>query len=157
MATSGPNLLTASIFLNGMAAGLSVDRSIVQLPAFRRTGVQAWAAFSRRADLGNGLFYYPPLVISAALFSVAAAWTLHRDHGTPRRAARLAGSAAISALAVIVATSRAAPNMWRLRRISDEDTESIEESYRGFRRWHNVRSAALTAAFAFGLLALRSR
>lgn len=157
MATSGPNLLTVSTFLTGIAAGLSVDRSIVQLPAFRRTGVQAWAAFSRKADLGNGLFFYPPLAIGGAVLTIAAAWSVRRDKRMPRPAARLAGLAAISALATMVATSRAAPNMWRLRRLSDDDSESIEQSYRGFRRWHGVRSAALTAAFAFGLLALRSR
>lgn len=83
--------------------------------------------------------------------------TASTEKDTPRRAARLAGFAAMSALAAMVATSRGAPNMWRLRRLTDDATESIEKSYRGFRRWHGVRSVALTAAFAFGLLALRSK
>ena len=157
MPDSGSNLLTAATFLNGMAAGLCVDRSIVQLPAFRKTGLQAWVAFSRRADLGNGLFYYPALAFSGPLLSAAAAWTLRRQRATSRRAAGLAVAAAISSFGAIVATSRAAPNMWRLRRLPDDDTESIEQSYRGFRRWHGLRSAMFTAAFAFGVLALRSK
>lgn len=156
MSESGSNLMTAATFLNGMTAGLCADRSIVQLPAFRKTGLQAWAAFSRRADLGNGMFFYPSLGASGLLLSVAAAWTLRRDRATSRRALRLAVAAAISSFGAILATARAAPNMLRLRQLTD-DKESLEKSYRGFRRWHDVRSAALTAAFAFGLLALKSK
>src|SRR5215216_699074 len=104
MSSSGSNLLTASVFVTGIGAGLCLDRSIVQLPAFRKTGLQAWLAFSRRADLDNGLFFYPPLVIGGALLSIAAAWSLRQDKGTPPRAAHLAGSAAISFLAAVLAT-----------------------------------------------------
>lgn len=34
----------------------SLNRTLVEMPAWRQLGAQAWAAFSRRADLGNGRF-----------------------------------------------------------------------------------------------------
>jgi hypothetical protein len=33
--------------LNGLIAGAGADRLLVQLPAFRRVGLRAWADFSR--------------------------------------------------------------------------------------------------------------
>jgi hypothetical protein len=52
-------LATLAVLANGLLAGLSVDRSVVAMPAWRWVGVRGWAAFSRRADLGNGLVLYP--------------------------------------------------------------------------------------------------
>jgi len=150
-------LLSASVLATGMAAGLSADRSLVQLPAFRRIGLQPWVAFSRHADLENGLYYYPALVIGGAILSIGAAWTMRRERATSRRARHLADAAAISTIGALAATTQAAPNMWRLRRIDENDSAAIEQSYRGFRFWHGLRAAALTAAFAFGVAALSAR
>jgi len=48
-------LVTAAVLVDGFLAGASVDRTFVQLPAFRKTGVRQWAAFSRNADLETEL------------------------------------------------------------------------------------------------------
>lgn len=37
----------------------SLNRTLVEMPAWRLLGPQAWAAFSERADLGNGATIYP--------------------------------------------------------------------------------------------------
>jgi hypothetical protein len=157
MSDSDSKLLTISVFLTGMAAGLSADRSIVQLPAFRRTGLDAWVAYSRHADLANGLFYYPTLALGGSVLSIAAAWRMPHRGSTTRRRARLSRAAAASAALALAATTQAAPNMWRLRTIRTADHDSVERAYRGFRFWHGVRSVALTAAFVLGLAALRER
>jgi hypothetical protein len=157
MSDSDSKLLTISVFLTGMAAGLSADRSIVQLPAFRRTGLDAWVAYSRHADLENGLFYYPTLALGGSILTIAAAWRMSDRGSTIRRRARLSRAAAVSAAIALAATSQAAPNMWRLREISTADHDSVDRAYRGFRFWHGVRSVALTLTFAFGLAALRER
>ncbi len=153
--SSKHHLLAASVFVTGMVAGVCADRSIVQLPAFRRTGLQSWVAFSRHADLENGLFYYPPLALSSGILAAAAAWALRRDKAIPRRAVELAAGATALTLAGLAATTQAAPNMWRLRTVDENDAATIEASYHGFRLWHGVRSVAFTCAFALGLLALR--
>ena len=150
-------LLPASVLATGIAAGLCDDRSIVQLPAFRRTGLKAWVAFSRHADLENGLYFYPLLAIGGSLLTIGAAWTTRRERATSPRARHLADAAAVAAFGAIAATTQAAPNMWRLRRVDDDDAATLERSYRGFRFWHGVRSVAFTAAFAFGVAALSVR
>jgi hypothetical protein len=45
----------AALVADGTLAGLSLDKVIVQLPARRRIGVTAYAAYARAADLGNGI------------------------------------------------------------------------------------------------------
>jgi hypothetical protein len=37
----------------------SLARTLVEMPAWRHLGPEAWAAFSRSADLGNGEIMYP--------------------------------------------------------------------------------------------------
>jgi ABC-2 type transporter len=48
----------AALVADGILAGLSLDKVIVQLPARRRIGVAAYAAYARAADLGNGIAFY---------------------------------------------------------------------------------------------------
>ena len=48
----------AALVADGILAGLSLDKVIVQLPARRRIGVTAYAAYARAADLGNGIAFY---------------------------------------------------------------------------------------------------
>jgi len=43
----------AALVADGILAGLSLDKVIVQLPARRRIGVTAYAAYARAADLGQ--------------------------------------------------------------------------------------------------------
>jgi len=38
--------------LHGFLAGASAVRALVHMPAWRKLGPRAWAAFSRHADLG---------------------------------------------------------------------------------------------------------
>ena len=48
-----------ALMANGFLAGLSLDKVIVQLPARRRIGASAYAAYARAADLGNGIATQP--------------------------------------------------------------------------------------------------
>ena len=66
-------LTVAATLVTGLLAGASLDKAVVQLPARRRMGVIAFAAFSRANDLGNGLILYPMIGIAAALLTIAAA------------------------------------------------------------------------------------
>ena len=62
---------------SGLMAGATVDRFIVQFPAYRHIGVLEWARYSVHADLNNGIFLYPTEAISAFLLLILAALTIH--------------------------------------------------------------------------------
>jgi hypothetical protein len=62
----------AALVADGIPAGLSPYKVIVQLPARRRIGVTAYAANARAADLGNGVAFYPAAGTGAAVLTLAA-------------------------------------------------------------------------------------
>jgi hypothetical protein len=62
----------AALVADGLLAGLSLDKVIVQLPARRRMGVVGYAGYARSADLGNGVAFYALVGVSAAVLTVAA-------------------------------------------------------------------------------------
>jgi len=73
----------AALVADGILAGLSLDKVIVQLPARRRIGVTAYAAYARAADLGNGIAFYAAAGVGAAVLTLAALpW---QPAGEPRR------------------------------------------------------------------------
>ena len=77
-------LIVASVALNGIFAGASLDQSMKQLPARRRIGV-VYSAYSRAADEGRGLAWYVILGVGAAVTTVAAATTAWFEGQRPGR------------------------------------------------------------------------
>ncbi len=146
-------ILTATA-LGGIAAGTSFDKSIVQLSAWRRLGAAPWATFSRKADLGNGLIWYPPLGIGTMFFNLAAAVAVRRDRTVPPSVAVPTYAAALLAIGHMLATARAAPNMLSVRRT--DDPGSLEEALDGFTRWQAVRTGLDALLFAANLWSLAS-
>src|SRR5262245_1698232 len=66
-------LVAIALLFNGILTGLSLDKVLVQLPARRRLGVVAYAAYARAADLGNGVVLYSVTGVGAAVVTIAAA------------------------------------------------------------------------------------
>lgn len=145
-------LVGAATALGGIAAGTSLDRSIVQLTAWRRVGAVPWATYSRQADLRNGLRWYPPLGIGVLLTNVAAAIAVRRDRTTLRSAKLPVQAAALLAMGHMLATAGAAPNMLGVRR--DEKPEALQNALDGFTRWQTVRTALDALIFAANLWSL---
>jgi hypothetical protein len=132
-------LILAATVVTGLLAGASLDKSIVQLPARRRMGIVEFAAFSRAADLGNGLIVYPILGLGAAVFTISAALAAFLQK-TPLAHSWPLYISALLAVFHSVTTSRAAPNMLSLRQpINDEAT--LTEMLNRFAKWHNLRAA----------------
>ena len=72
MASPLIHLVTGAILIDGILAGASLDRTLIQLPAFRQVGPLPWAAFSRKADLGDRAFlWYPGLAIIGFVLAVS--------------------------------------------------------------------------------------
>src|SRR5262252_5800221 len=72
-------LLAAATLVSGILAGGVVDRVVVGGPAWHELGAEAWAAYSRHADLGNGIVAYPLEAIGGALLIISAAVSNYFD------------------------------------------------------------------------------
>jgi hypothetical protein len=149
--------ITAGLF-SGVLAGVSIDRMVVALPAWRRVGLRSWADFSRQADLGNGRVLYPLLGLAAPACSVAAAASFHFAFDAPHDAAFPVYASAALGIARVLATARAAPHMLRAARLDEDNLMELDRAFGGFERWHSIRTIFQAAAFGacvWALLALR--
>jgi MFS superfamily sulfate permease-like transporter len=146
-------LIIAATVLHGFIAGIGVDRVLVQMPAWRKVGSRAWAAYSRHADLGNGLFLYPFEAIAGALLTLVAALMYFLNQSLPRSAALPIYLAALFAVGGLLATARAAPKMMSLRQIG-HNPSAIQEAFEGFDRWGAVRAVLQALAFGANLWSL---
>jgi hypothetical protein len=133
----------AALAADGILAGLSLDKVIVQLPARRRMGVVGYAAYARSADLGNGVAFYATAGVSAAILTLAAFGVAAARAAPPAVAGLLAAAAALTVLHS-AATARAAPTMFRIGRA--ENTEAaLAPLLTRFARWSTIRAILQTA------------
>ena len=133
----------AALAADGTLAGLSLDKVIVQLPARRRIGVTAYAAYARAADLGNGIAFYAAAGVSAAVLTVAA-FAVAVGAGAPAAVIGLLSAAALLSLVHSAMTARAAPIMFQIGR-AGEGQAVLAPLLARFARWSAVRAAAQTA------------
>jgi hypothetical protein len=139
-------LMLAATAFTGLLAGASLDKSLVQLPARRRLGAIAFAAFSRANDLGNGLIFYPVLGVGAALLTIVAALVAVLT-GVPLTQAWPLYVAALLALLHTFTTTPAAPNMLILRQLTNHDETKSAAALDRFARWHNIRAVVILLNF----------
>jgi hypothetical protein len=145
-------LVFGATLMTGLLAGMSLDKSIVQLPARHRMGVVAFAAFSRANDLGNGLLAYPVLGIGSAILTIMAAIAAYWQ-GTSLTDAWMLYVSVLLTLLHTFSTTQAAPNMLSLRQpINDEKTLTL--TYSRFEKWHTVRAVLQVLNFLTLILAL---
>jgi hypothetical protein len=104
-------LLAAATLLNGILAGGVIDRVVIGGPAWHELGAQAWAAYSRHADLGNGLVAYPVQAIGGALLIISAAVSNHFDRDAGSVTTVSLYCAVVFSLVGLVLTTKAAPIM----------------------------------------------
>ena len=149
------SLLGAATIFNGILAGGSLIKSVVELPARRTIGLPAMAAYHRAADLRTGLWIYPALGLGAPALTLALGIAFVVDRGAPVAAALFGYLAAALSLAHVFATIRAAPNLLKLRSGIPEEVV-LADVYRAFTRWQTVRAILQLAAFVAVVLALAS-
>jgi hypothetical protein len=145
-------LIASASALNGLLSGLNIDTALVKLPARRRIGAVAYAAFARGNDLGNGLVVYPILGIGAALFTVLATVIAYLEH-SPMGLLLLLSLASLLSILHTAATTRAAPVMLSLKDAPDDETILTTKLDR-FARWHAVRAIFQVLTFFVLLWAL---
>ena len=117
----------------------SLNRTLAEMPAWRHLGVQAWAAFSRGADLGNGTILYPLAGIGSLVLVVAAAIVFRLARRRPWSVAIPVYGAALLAICVMLTTTQAAPIMLSLHRIGS-DPHALQQAFEGFYKWDSIRA-----------------
>src|SRR5437899_3946476 len=77
------SLVAAATIFNGILAGGSLIKSVVELPARRTIGLPAMAAYHRAADLRTGFWIYPVLGLGAPALTIALGIAFVVDHAAP--------------------------------------------------------------------------
>jgi hypothetical protein len=130
-------VLTATA-LDGLLAGASLDQSIKQLPARHRMGAIAFSAYSRAADLGNGILWYSILGVGAALVTIAAAVTILVVGSPFMQALPFLIAAFLSGLHSLV-TLQAAPTNFSQRKVVNDEA-ALSAVFDRFERWQTLRA-----------------
>ena len=152
------SLAVGAVALGGIVAGFSVNRLLVELPAWAVLGPEQWASFTRRADLGKGLVVYPIEGLAALVCSVGAAVLAHLDRSEQSALLplHLAGVAAV--IAFVVTRFLIAPEVLTLR--GDlPNPSSIQNAFASIRSWWQLKAGLHAITFAcniWGLMALMS-
>lgn len=139
-------LLAAATVLSGILAGTVVDRALVGGPAWHALGADAWAQFSRQADLGTGLIAYPVEAIGTTLLLIAAPVSRRFD-GDDRAGAAppLVAAIALSLLGLLL-TTKAAPIMLSLGAV--HQAGALQHAFDDFFFWGlYLRGAVYVLAF----------
>jgi membrane associated rhomboid family serine protease len=142
----------AALVADGILAGLSLDKVIVQFPARRRIGVTAYAPYARAADLGNGIAFCAALGVGAAALTLAAFAVAAALGASGAVAGLLAAAAALSVVHSAI-TGRAAPAMFKIGRAGD-DPAALTPLLARFARWSAARAAAQTATLTVVAIAV---
>ena len=138
-------LLGAATVLNGLLAGATADRFLIGIPAFRKLGPITWGEYSRHADLSpTGAAFYPTLAIGGTILTIADAVRSRQPAVTVAAAAALAG---------LLFTFKAAPNMLAVRHLGN-DTVALRERMDDFVFWSSFRGALQAGAFLACVCAL---
>jgi hypothetical protein len=138
-------LMILATAMNGLLAGLNVDTALVKLPARRRIGAVAYAAFARGNDLGNGLVVYPFLGIGAALFTVLATAIASLEHSSMGLLVLLSLASLLSLIHTF-ATTRAAPIMLSIKDAPDDEA-LLSAKLDRFAGFHAVRATFQVLTF----------
>lgn len=147
-------LMLAATAANGILAGASLDQSIKQLPARHRMGMVAFSAYSRAADLGNGVVWYALIGIGAAALTIATALVAHLQGIAAGQALPLDMAAALTVLHSLV-TTQAAPTNFSQRRAGDDEA-ALARIFNRFERWQALRAVLQVVSFGVMLWALVS-
>ncbi len=129
--------ILTSLLLGSFAGGF--NRTLVEMPAWRHLGPEAWAAFSRFADLGNGRIIYPVAGIGGTLLTLAAAVAFRISRRRPLWAAIPVYGAALMDICVLLLTTQAAPVMLSLQH-GGTNPALLQKASEGFYRWDSIRA-----------------
>ena len=139
-------VLTAATLVSGILAGGVVDRVVVGGPAWHELGAEAWVAYSRHADLGNGLVAYPVQAIGGALVIISAAVSNYFDRDAVPMTTVTLYCAVVFSLVGLVLTAKAAPIMLGLA--TPQSPSATQQAFDGLFLWGlYVRGTTIVLTF----------
>ena len=144
--------IVLAALVSGILAGTNIDRALVAMPAWQQLGAPTWAAFTRYASLGNGLFIYPVEAIAAVLLTLSAAIGSHYDRGCSRVVRSLLDGAAALTIGGLALTVVTTPAVLSVR--NQNDPAVLQRAMEAYWFWGNLRGAAHVLAFIAELAAL---
>ena len=147
-------LIITACFLCGLLAGGNVDRYVVQVPAWRQVSISNWAAYSRHADLGNGIFLYPFEAIGSFLMLVIASSIVLIQKTTFKNVIFPLHLATILSAIGLLFTFFAAPVMLSVGRM-DNNVLALQHAFDRFHFWGLLRAIAQLLSFVASIFALR--
>src|SRR5919199_1613282 len=149
-------LIILAIAFNGILAGASLDQSIKQLPSRHKIGPKAFSAYSRAADLGNGIIWYATIGIGSTALTIAVAINiLFQEIGYSNYyyTAIPIYAAAILSVAHSATTVKAAPTNFFQRKVFD-DEQALIRLFNHFERLQLIRAVLQVTTFGAMLFAL---
>lgn len=146
-------LVLAATAATGLLAGSSLDQSIKQLPAREKIGVVAYSQYNRASDLRQGILFYGLLGVSAALLNLAAAIAVIIQ-GVPLFQATPVYLGAAFAVLHSLATTQAAPTLFRQNQVPVDDEPGLVAIFNQFTRWQTIRCVLQMINFGVNLWAL---
>jgi hypothetical protein len=126
-------LLAAAVLMSGILAGTVVDRALIAGPAWHAIGAEAWAQFSREADLGLGLIAYPLEAIGTTALLIGALVSSRFDHESQGRATAPLLSAVALSLLGLAFSAKAAPIMLSLG--TAQSPAAVQHAFDDFFLW----------------------
>lgn len=147
-------LVVGATFFGGILAGVTANRSLVQMPAWEEIGLIPWANFTRAENAGVGAIFYPVLGLLAILFTFAAAAAFRFDRATsgwPRRA--IYSSALLTVAWAVVTRALLVPAMFSIR-TARNDVVKLQQIFLTVERWSAVNDVLHVHTFSLNLLAL---
>lgn len=154
MGSSVTKILAAgAVFFAGLQAGVTLNRALVQVPAWRRVGMLAWADFMRAENVGLGSAFYPVLGLVAILTTIGTAVAYRFDKD--RRLARSIPVYTAAAFAVLWALITRVVLVPQLSGLKVEDNPlRLQQIFGTVFFGSAVNDVLHVAAFAFSLWAL---
>ena len=147
-------LLFAAGLLSGLLAGGDVYRYVIEVPAWRHLDIVTWAAYSRYADMGNGIFLFPLEAIGSSICLTISSVKVLKSKPALKSIAWAIHSATIFSIIGLVFTLFAAPLMLHLQSVGN-NPEKIQQTFDQFHFWGYLRAIAQLLSFcacAFAML-----
>ncbi len=106
--------------IDGLFAGIAVQKVFVELPARRKIGAVAFAQYARASNMGNGLYIYPAFACGGFVLTCIVLFLAnHAAYATG--ILFLIGLAAAFSVGVLVMTAFAAPLMHKISKIENKE------------------------------------
>ncbi len=139
-------LIAAACVLTGLLAGGSVDRYLVQVPAWRHLSKLSWAAYTQYAEFGNGLYLYPFEILGSFIlsFTITAIVLMHRH--SFKYIALPVHLATIFATITLIFTFFSFPVMLSIQTMGNDEI-LVQHAFNKFHFWGLLRSISQLLSF----------